>query len=138
MEHQDTRTISSVSESATVRPASLWLVLALMLVLAACSSDTADTTSAPPDSTGAATSEVSIDDFAFAPGSLTVAVGDTASWTNDQSIAHTTTGTEGDWDSGTLGTGETFGFTFQEAGTFEYFCAIHPSMTGTVVVTDGS
>ena len=56
-------------------------------------------------------------------------------WTNDGGVIHTTTSTDGLWDSGILDPGGTFSFTFDEAGTFEYLCSLHPSMVGTIVVT---
>lgn len=72
---------------------------------------------------------------------LTVSVGTTVTWTNQDRATHTaTSGTprsrSGVWDSGNLGLGGQFSFTFTEAGTFQYFCRIHNSMTGTVTVTE--
>jgi len=67
--------------------------------------------------------------------SITISVGDIFSWTNDESsIAHTTTSDDGLWDSGSLNGGGTFEHTFDEAGTFDYICTIHPSMTATITV----
>ena len=73
--------------------------------------------------------------------SLTVAVGDTLRWTNRDRQEHTTTSTEGEWDSGTLlqafeqgGVGGMFDHTFTTVGTFAYICTIHPQMTGTITV----
>ena len=69
-------------------------------------------------------------------------VGDTIVWTQQDQTTHTTTsGTPGNldgiWDSEFLNNGQTFSFTFTEAGTFPYFCTIHPSMRATVTVTEG-
>ena len=62
-------------------------------------------------------------------------MGDTISWTNDESsTAHTTTSDDGLWDSGSLSAGGTFEHTFDAAGTFDYICSIHPSMTATITV----
>ena len=77
---------------------------------------------------------VTIANFAFAPQSITVAPGQTVTWTNKDSIAHTVTADKGDWDSKNLAPGATFQQKFDQAGTFTYHCAIHPFMTGTVVV----
>jgi plastocyanin len=76
---------------------------------------------------------VSIVDFGFSPGTVTIAVGDTVRWTNDGAVAHTTNGA-GAWDSGTMGPEATFSRTFDTAGTFNYVCGIHGSMTGMVIV----
>ncbi len=80
---------------------------------------------------------------AFTPPELTVAVGTTVVWTNDDAIAHTvtsggsdgTTGTpDGTFDSGFLNAGDTFSYTFDQAGEFDYFCIPHPWMIGKVIV----
>lgn len=81
------------------------------------------------------TVEVSIEDFDFEPESVTISTGDTVRWTNMDSVDHTVTGSI--FDSGTLEEGDSYEFTFTEAGTFEYYCSIHPEMEGTVTVTDG-
>jgi YVTN family beta-propeller protein len=94
--------------------------------------------SAPIASTSAApTSEstVSIAQFAFAPATLTVRVGQTITFTNRDSVAHTTTSPGGGWDSGPLAPGASYTVTPQQPGTYGYHCSIHPFMTGTVVVT---
>lgn len=90
-----------------------------------------------PRDAGAANAAVSINNFAFSPGSVTVGIGDTVTWTNNQAgVPHTVTSdTAGVMDSGTLASGATYAKTFDAAGTFTYFCAIHPTMTGTVIVT---
>jgi plastocyanin len=75
---------------------------------------------------------VSVAGFAFEPAELTVSVGTTVTWTNNDPTAHTVTG-DG-YDIGTLEPGATGTRTFDTAGTFDYLCAIHPSMQGSVVV----
>lgn len=82
----------------------------------------------------AATAEVKIDNFSFGPGTLTVAVGTTVAWTNHDDIPHTVVSTDGIFKSKVLDTDEKFSYTFTKAGTFPYFCSIHPKMTGKVVV----
>jgi plastocyanin len=77
---------------------------------------------------------VDIHNFAFNPGSLSVAVGDTVTWTNTDTVAHTVTSRDGTFNSGTLEPGKTFTFTFTKAGSFDYVCSFHPNMTGTIVV----
>jgi plastocyanin len=80
------------------------------------------------------TSEVKIDNFSFGPGTLTVAVGTTVTWTNRDDIPHTVVSTEGVFKSKVLDTDERFSFTFSKAGSYPYFCSIHPKMTGKVIV----
>jgi plastocyanin len=79
-------------------------------------------------------SEVKIDNFSFGPGTLTVSVGTTITWTNRDDIPHTVVSTEGVFKSKVLDTDEKFSFTFSKAGSYPYFCSIHPKMTGKVVV----
>jgi hypothetical protein len=78
---------------------------------------------------------VTIQSFAFHPQTITIGAGDTVTWTNRDDAAHTATGTGGSFDTGTLQRGQSGSHTFTSAGRFSYICAIHPSMTGTVVVT---
>ena len=81
-----------------------------------------------------ATTEVKIDNFSFGPAELTVGVGTTVTWTNRDDIPHTVRSTDGAFKSKVLDTDEKFSFTFSKAGTYPYFCSIHPKMTGKVVV----
>ena len=83
--------------------------------------------------TGAIT-EAAIFDFEFEPAELTIGVGTTVRWTNDGPSPHTVTADDGSFDSGEMGQAATFEHTFDTAGTFSYFCEIHPAMTGTVTV----
>jgi plastocyanin len=78
--------------------------------------------------------EVKIDNFSFGPAELTVAVGTAVTWTNRDDIPHTVVSTDGVFKSKVLDTDEKFTFTFSKAGTYPYFCSIHPKMTGKVVV----
>jgi plastocyanin len=81
-----------------------------------------------------AAAEVKIDNFSFGPATLTVPVGTTVTWTNRDDIPHTVVSTDGVFKSKVLDTDEKFSFTFSKAGTYSYFCSIHPKMTGKVVV----
>jgi len=81
-----------------------------------------------------ATADVRIDNFSFGPVELTVAVGTTVTWTNHDDIPHTVVSTEKVFKSKVLDTDEAFSFTFDQAGSYPYFCSIHPKMTGKVVV----
>jgi len=80
------------------------------------------------------TTEVKIDNFSFAPGTLTVPAGTTVTWTNRDDIPHTAVSTEGAFQSKVVDTDEKFSYKFTKAGTFPYFCSIHPKMIGKVVV----
>jgi YVTN family beta-propeller protein len=86
---------------------------------------------APEATTGA----VSIAQFAFQPATLTVASGQSVTWTNADPVQHTTTSDSPGWDSGPLSPGATFTMTFTTPGTYAYHCSIHPFIHGTVIVT---
>lgn len=119
------------------------------LGLASCSSsdssgsssryDKSTTTTASKSTTPpAGGTTVSIKGFAFAPASLEVKVGDTVTWTNNDSPAHTVSSDDGvtpAFDTGDLKPGTTGTVTFGKAGTYAYHCNIHSSMHGTIVVT---
>lgn len=75
---------------------------------------------------------VSIKNFAFDPATLNVSVGSTVTWTNNDSTAHHIKG--GSFESSDLANGQTYSFTFNSVGTFDYICSIHPSMKGMIIV----
>jgi len=110
---------------------------ASLALLAGCSAAPAATTPAAP--AAAASSAVEVTGFKFAPATLEVAKGTKVTWTNKDTTKHTvTSGKDGTKDSkfdGPLAEAPgTFSFTFAEAGSYAYFCAIHKSMVGTVTV----
>jgi plastocyanin len=78
---------------------------------------------------------VSIVDLTFDPASIEVDAGSTVTWTNDDGVPHTVTARGEGFNSGVLLSGDSFEQSFSEPGTYDYFCAIHPSMTGSVTVT---
>ena len=105
----------------------------------------------------ARSASISIEDFTFGPSNVTILVGDEVVWTNVGPSDHTTTSDAGMWDSGTLtapagydddgggGGGTSYNVaaadecyvrTFDEPGTYKYHCSFHPSMRGTIVVTE--
>ena len=86
------------------------------------------------DQPAAASADVKIDNFSFGPQTLTVAVGTTVVWTNSDDIPHTVVSTDGVFKSKVRDTDEKFSYTFTKAGTYPYFCSVHPKMTGKVVV----
>ena len=111
----------------------VWIVglvttVMIAMLLSAGSQSVTATTQQP------ATSEVKIDNFSFGPAELTVPIGTTVTWTNRDDIPHTVRSTDGVFKSKVLDTDEKFSFTFSKAGTYPYFCSIHPKMTGKVIV----
>lgn len=130
----------------------LFTVITLAALLAACapatgsgyapaSATSVPATSAPinPPATSAPVvsgSEVKVDisGFAFNPGTITIKVGQTVTWTNNDSVSHNVLADDGSFSSNTLGTGDSFSFTFNTAGTFTYKCGFHANMVGTVIV----
>ena len=79
--------------------------------------------------------EVTIKDNAFNPATVNISTGDTVRWTNLDSITHRVTGTGTNFGSENLNQGDSYEFLFTEPGTYDYYCSIHPSIKGTVVVT---
>ena len=79
-------------------------------------------------------SEITIDNFTFTPKELTVAVGTTVKWVNHDDIPHTVVEKKTTFRSKALDTDDSYSFTFTSAGTFDYFCGLHPHMVGQVIV----
>ena len=90
------------------------------------------TSSAATSSPSADVDSVSIVNMSFSPNTITVPIGATVVWTNDDTVAHTVKSDT--FDSSTLNPGDGFDFVFANAGTYNYSCGIHPSMQGTVIV----
>jgi plastocyanin len=88
---------------------------------------------AEADTTGAVVA-AAMEDFAFRPERLEVAVGTTVMWTNRGQVAHSVTADDGSFDSGTIEAGAQRGMTFSRAGTFSFHCTPHPFMRGVIVV----
>lgn len=130
----------------TLRIALLIAAVLAIAVLAGCSSASSGggSTSTPPASSSGSSSSssggaasgpaVSIANFAFSPATVTVKVGDTVTWTNNDSVPHTVTADDGTFASDTLAQGQTFSFKFAKAGSVSYHCSIHPQMTAQVTV----
>jgi plastocyanin len=129
----------------------LALITATIVLAAACGSDNPAPPAAPsqpsspapppPPPAGQATASVSIPtnaatlgNRAFAPPELDVAAGTTVTWTNTDTVTHTSTSDGAGWESGAISPGGQFSVAFPTAGTFPYHCAIHPGMVGRVVV----
>jgi plastocyanin len=88
----------------------------------------------PVLSTPAPNTKVEIDNFAFSPGRITVQAGTTVTWDNADDAPHTIASASKLFKSKALDSGDSFAFTFTTPGIYEYFCSLHPHMTGTVVV----
>ena len=117
--------------------------LVIALVLAGCAGAGGAATTAASATTATATTaasavaknEISIKGNAFSPDSLSIKVGDTVTWINNDSYAHTVKASKGEFDSGNMANGAKFSFTFDKEGTIDYICGIHTFMTGKIIVT---
>ena len=78
--------------------------------------------------------EVKIDNFTFGPDALTVPVNSTVTWVNKDDIPHTVVAKDGAFKSRALDTDQKFSFKFDKAGTYAYYCSVHPKMVGKIVV----
>ena len=92
----------------------------------AVAAETAPTTSAA--------TEIKIDNFSFTPPILTVEAGTKVTWTNRDDIPHNIVSSDQKFKSKPLDTDDAYSFTFNEPGTYQYFCGLHPKMVGKVVV----
>jgi plastocyanin len=94
-----------------------------------------DAVGEPQDLPPVSSAAVAIRDYAFTPAHIRVAPGETVVWTNEDSVAHTVTGSAGDeLSSPLLSRGDEFSYTFATPGNFAYYCTPHPWMTGVVTV----
>jgi plastocyanin len=142
-----------------LKPLLIAALVALSLGLAACGSGGSDSTSseaetAPPASettteetestesepapSGEASKSEKVDivEFTYQPDPVVVQVGGKVIWQNQDTAPHTATADDGSFDTGTIEKGKIGSETFKEAGTFTYFCEIHPTMHGTVEVVE--
>jgi plastocyanin len=78
--------------------------------------------------------EVNIDNFSFAPMEMTISAGSQVTWINKDDVPHTVVSVDHQFKSKALDTDEKFSFTFSNPGTYEYFCSVHPKMTGKIIV----
>lgn len=99
------------------------MIISVLFLVSACTTD-----KLPEDQTP----EVSIANNAFQPNVVTVELGTTVTWTNNQSVAHNVI--FADFSSPLMEEGETYSYKFDKAGTYTYKCGIHPSMTGKIIV----
>ena len=131
----------------------LLIIAAALAVMTVGKSDKNETSSKPTDTMPsmqqnetktdsdkpASQNTVTISNYAFSPQKITVKVGTTVTWTNQDAIEHTVTADTESPDapkSGLIAKGQTYSFTFNKAGTYGYHCEPHPYMKGTVIVTE--
>lgn len=118
----------------------MFFLIAILMISNSCNKSSYNTMTgitSNPGTTGTAgpgANEVFIQGMAFNPTTITVAAGTTITWTNKDAIAHTVTSKTKLFDSGSIGSNGTFSYTFATAGTFSYYCTIHPSMVASVTV----
>jgi amicyanin len=104
------------------------------LIAAALGVAVATATAFVPGRADNAPHAVTIDNFTFNPQRLTVAAGSTVTWTNKDDIPHAIASSSAQLRSQALDTDDNYSFTFTVPGTYQYFCSLHPHMTGTIVV----
>lgn len=118
----------------------IWILIALLLLIAIIFAINFYTNDNPPivnDTNFTNSSQdymINIDNFNYTPVALTVSRGDRVTWINNDSISHTVTSDDQVFESGLLDKGEEFSYTFNETGTFTYFCIPHPFMRARVIV----
>jgi len=78
--------------------------------------------------------KVTIDNFSFTPQEITVQLGTTVTWVNQDDVPHTVVSNDNKFKSKALDTDDKFSFTFKEPATYAYFCSVHPKMTAKVIV----
>ncbi len=119
----------------------LALLFLIALFMVSCSSpQQTDGVEESPEEMAPAEGEVVMQGITFQPPEITVQVGTAVTWVNEDSVSHTvTSGTRGEatgeFDA-SVAPGESFSFTFEEAGRFDYFCSIHPGMDGSVIAEE--
>ena len=119
--------------SKTLKAGAAALVLGLAPLIGGLLAGPAAAAQAP----AAAGPTVKIDNFVFGPQALTVTVGTTVTWINQDDIPHTVVADDKTFKSRVMDTDERFSFTFTKPGEYGYFCSLHPHMTGKVIVKAG-
>lgn len=108
-----------------------YLIFAILMILGIVSVSGCTNNS----QSGTTANTVNIQNMAFNPATLNVKVGTTVKWVNMDSTTHQVVSNTGVFNSGVLKNGQSYTYTFNKTGTYPYYCSIHPSMKGTIVVT---
>lgn len=121
----------------TILFCTILLIMAIGLAACSASASTTPATTAPAattvsQSTTAGGLAVSMENFSFKPDTLTVTVGATVTWTNNDAAGHDVKSDT--FQSPNMAKGQTFSFTFTKKGTYDYICGIHPNMKGKIIV----
>ena len=111
----------------------LFSSLALMLPLALATVLILHPTRAKSEDKASPT-EVRVDNFTFGPDTLTVPVNSTVTWVNKDDLPHVIASSDGVFKSKALDTDDKYSYTFTKAGTYAYYCSIHPKMVGKIIV----
>jgi len=120
------------------------ILITAIFILAGCTgtgasaAQVSETKEAGAGETGeavAAGNEVIIEGNAFKPDNLTIKAGDTVTWINNDSYNHTVKDNDATFESGKIGSGQKYSFTFDKEGTYDYICGVHTFMKGTITVT---
>jgi plastocyanin len=109
-----------------------WLIIAARSTVAAITCKIAHASDPPPGLQPGVV--IQIDNFTFTPSAVTVQAGTTVTWTNRDDIPHLVLMRAQKLRSKVMDTGDSFSHTFRDPGNFDYFCALHPHMTGKVIV----
>lgn len=131
-------------------PMKVFLLLVLILVLAGCqtapATEATEAPAAPQEAEPAQEDQgefvhIDITGFSFDPGAITIAAGTTVTWRHDSNAPHTVTADDGLFRSSRLDNGDEFSFTFEEPGSYPYYCEFHGApegsgMSGEITVTD--
>ena len=108
--------------------------LAIVLPLALAAVLILHPTRAKSEETKASPMEVRVDNFTFGPDTLTVPANSTVTWINKDDVPHVIASNDGVFKSKALDTDDKYSYTFSKAGTYPYYCSIHPKMVGKIVV----
>jgi plastocyanin len=111
----------------------LFSFLFMILIIPGCSDNGTDPGGGDPPA-----NEIWIQNNTFRPASITIVAGTTLTWVNKDNVTHTVTSGSGSpsgvFDSGNLARDQSFSFTFETTDTYNYYCKLHPNMTGSVTV----
>ena len=120
---------------STAAVAALVALAVAPALLGGCGGGDDDSSEPEPDGGVDIAATISTRDFSFDPDEATAGRGESVEWTNEGAVAHTITAEDDLFDSGAIEPGESFVFTFDQPGTYDYSCTIHPGrMQGTVTV----